>query len=67
MSFDLLPGISKLPIKQYATIPPAIHTPRGRRGGQSKSYQAKQAKRREQMRERDMKKKQELTGQYLFF
>lgn len=43
MPFDPLPGVSKLPIKQYATIPPTIHTPRGHCGGRSKFYQSKQA------------------------
>ena len=67
MPFDPLPGVSKLPVNQYATIPAAINTPKTRRGGRSKLYREEQAKRREKMRETDMKKKQELTGQYLFF
>jgi len=67
MPFDPLPGVSKLSVNQYATIPAAINTPRSRRGGRSELYREEQAKRREKMRETDMKKKQELTGQYLFF
>ena len=53
-SFNPLPDVSKLSVKQYATLPVANCTPRTCRGDRSKLYRAEQAKRREQIHEKDI-------------
>jgi hypothetical protein len=66
MLFNPLPGVSKVSVQKYSTMPAAIpKTPHGRRGRRSKAYQAKQAKIRDQRRAEDIKRRQELTCLYL--